>query len=181
MDATDGALALGVRNKDVLIFEKLIDLYTPSVRYIISKILLGQYYKQDIEECISDAFFRVWINIEKYDANKASFKTFIYLMAKYTALDYRRKTKNNIYLQLSENEVDYQFNLEETVLQREDQKLIMKFIDQLPEVDRLIFKRRYFFNEDIVDLASKYQLSRQAVDNRLYRIRQSIKKILKED
>src|SRR3989338_146778 len=69
------------------------------------KILYGRYLKpiysfvyryvgggQDVEDVTQDAFVKVWRNLKKFDQNK-SFKTWIFSIAKNTAIDFLKKKK----------------------------------------------------------------------------------------
>lgn len=71
--------------------------------------------------------------------------------------------------------------VEEELLRREDYKRVLGALKELNETDREIFKRRYFLYEDIESIAEKYNLSRSAVDNRLWRGRKILREFLSDN
>ena len=84
------------------------------------EILYGRYLKpiysfvyryvgggQDVEDVTQDAFVKVWRNLKKFDQNK-SFKTWIFSIAKNTAIDFLKKKKT---IPFSEFENEYGENM----------------------------------------------------------------------
>ena len=53
--------------------EYAIQVYGGAVR-VICKAVLAAYSDQDVEEAVSDTFFALWHDAEKYDADKASLR-----------------------------------------------------------------------------------------------------------
>ncbi|OOM61895.1 RNA polymerase factor sigma-70 [Clostridium beijerinckii] len=64
---------------------------------------------------------------------------------------------------------------EEYILAAENKDEIIKIIKELGKVDCEIFIRRYFLEESIENIARSLGLTRQAVDNRLWRGRKRLK------
>lgn len=61
-------------------------------------------------------------------------------------------------------------------------ELINRFVGELSEERRVIFVRRYFFSDDIAAIAARVGVSRSKVKVELFRMRESLRKILgKED
>ena len=67
---------------DQAAFAELVD------RYLRSVYLLAYRYVRDVddaEDVAQEAFFRVWKNLKRFDANK-NFKTWLFVIAKNTAV-----------------------------------------------------------------------------------------------
>ena len=81
--------------------EMLIDNYngllTSVVRKHINPVLNYE------EECISDVLFAIWENIEGFNNKENSFKNWICAIAKYKAIDYKRKYISKISEELDSN------------------------------------------------------------------------------
>ena len=69
--------------------EMLIDEYSGLVASVVRKNL-GKLINYE-EECISDVFLAIWDNIDSFDKDKNSFKNWICVIAKYKAINYKKK------------------------------------------------------------------------------------------
>lgn len=169
-------LAEEIKNRNVAALEYAIDNYGKLIYKIIYNILNSFGDKESVQECVSDVFTAVWYNIKTYDNKKASFKSWIIAISKYKAIDYRKKLMKNLNI---ENINDYNItalnDTEEYILAVENKEEIIKIIKELGMVDCEIFIRRYFLEESIEKIAKSLELTRQSVDNRLWRGRKRLK------
>lgn len=69
-------------------------------------------------------------------------------------------------------------NIEGEIISKENRKEILDLINSMKEVDREIFIRRYFLDEDIELISQKVNMNRANVDNRLSRGRKFLKEKL---
>ncbi len=178
-----------IKNRNPFGLEKLIEQYTSAAYSLVFRILGGISSREDIEECTSDVFTEVWNSIEEFNSERGSFKTWILIKTKYKALEYRRRliklsTKQyqpseNEILECANSKLD-ETTVEDEVLKREKLRHIIDAVNEFNELDRKIFNRRYFLYEDIESIANRYNLTRQAVDNRLLRCRKKLKSIMLE-
>lgn len=169
--------------------KKLVDLYNAPVFKLVSYILEGVGSEEDVEECCSDVFFICWNEIDRYQPDRASLRTFLLMLAKYASLDRRRKLTQKqpqIYSleerKLKGSEAIGATNLPEEFLeQKEQRQKILRALETLSPLDKELVYRRYFLYEKIEDLAEKKELSRQAVDNRLWRARKTLRAYLQDE
>jgi len=75
-------------DKDSL--KELVEKYTPQI-YNFTRHFVGVNEADDITQ---DVFIKVWKNIRKFNSEKASFKTWIFSIAKNTATDFLRKSRS---------------------------------------------------------------------------------------
>src|ERR1700731_1673642 len=85
----DLAQRLHERNPDAL--ETLISRYSREVFYFIRLVLDGIGVTQDAEECVNDLFITVWQEIDSFDSERGTLRTWLTMRAKYIALDRRRQ------------------------------------------------------------------------------------------
>lgn len=170
------------RNEEGL---KLLDeFYTSFLTYTISSIL--KYSKEDIEECLSDVYVKIWNGIDAFDNTKASLKTYLARMARNHAIDMlRRKNKEqrlsvNNYDDLTKEYPDPSINLEEQFLKKEELDSLNRNIRKLKQKERELFIRRYFYDQPSKQIGYEMGFSVSAVDNKLSRIRKKIKGWIKE-
>ena len=156
-----------IKKKDHRGIDYIVDLYSDKISYIVNSILKGYSNKEDIEECISDVFISVYNDIHTYDNKKGKFETFVFIKAKYIALDYKRKIiKKKEYEKIKEDRL---LKINEN---------IANFINNLKEPDKTYFYLKYFINMESKEIAKKYNTTLSSVENRLYRCRLALKKII---
>lgn len=194
MNITADNVIAQLQRKNPAALEYLMDTYGSGVYGLVYRVLTGIGSKEDIEECVSDVYVAAWENVRQYDGQKGSLKTWLLIVAKYKALDYRRRlSRDKAIICQSVHEpgteaVEATGNIgatgsivEEKVISGEEKRQIVTAINTLGEVDRQIFIKRYFLYENIEDIAKHFGLSRKAMDTRLWRIRNALKPLLRQE
>lgn len=173
---TENNLTEEIGNGNPAALEYAIDTYGKLVYKVVNSVLNLSENKDSIQECVSDVFTAIWYNIKTYDKEKATFKAWLIAISKYKAIDYRKKLiKNSNMEDINEYDIKADNDTEEYIISLERKSEIIKVIKELGEVDCEIFIRRYFLEEPIDDIAKSLGLTRQAVDNRLWRGRKRLK------
>ncbi|MBV4425710.1 MAG: sigma-70 family RNA polymerase sigma factor [Clostridium tyrobutyricum] len=166
---------LKCRNPKAL--EYIFNTYADTVYRVIYRVFASSEYVTYVDECINDSFMCVWNNIDAFDIQKGNFKNWLMTIAKYKAINYKKKIIKSKNIDCIE---DYVFSskeqVEDILVSKENKNEVIKAIGQLKKLDREIFIRRYLIQEDIIDIAESMGVNRNVIDNRLTRGR----KILKE-
>lgn len=178
MELNDLQIATNIKNGDTQTYEYIVDKYSKQVYYLAYNILHISCTKEDIEECSADVFAQAWIGIDKYSPERASFKTWLFILTKYQALKYKRKISKEKTVNIDEVLMPNHDDVEKQFIARQDQEKVIDIINEFNEVDKELFLRRYFYGEGIVELMDSLNLTRSAVDNRLSRGRKLIKEVL---
>jgi len=76
------------KNGEKELFRDLINRYTPPLFNFTAR-LTGQDNAPDV---MQEVFIKAWKNIKKFDSQKASFKTWIFTIARNTTTDFLRKS-----------------------------------------------------------------------------------------
>lgn len=92
-EKTDIQLMADYLNKDENALKILIARYLKPVYVFVYTIVKNT---QDSEDITQEAFVKMWKNIKKYDKEQV-FKTWLFAIAKNTALDYLRKKKSFVF------------------------------------------------------------------------------------
>ncbi|MGM0752481.1 MAG: sigma-70 family RNA polymerase sigma factor [Bacillota bacterium] len=166
---TNFIIRLKKKKEDALVY--IIDAYMPLVKTIAKKILHNRN-RLDIDECINDVFLTVWQNAYQFKGEPEDFKKWIGMITKYKAIDrYRQAEKRNAREQTDESLLQKGSSLETDtlVLQREEKNELLTAISQLEDLDRDIFMMKYYLDLTNKEIADQLNLSKAAVDNRLYR------------
>jgi RNA polymerase sigma-70 factor (ECF subfamily) len=87
---SDEDLAQRLQQRDPDALETLISRYSREVFYFIRLVLDGVGVAQDAEECVNDLFVAVWQEIDTFDSERGTLRTWLTMRAKYIALDRRR-------------------------------------------------------------------------------------------
>lgn len=88
---SDEDLAQRLQQRDPEALETLISRYSREVFYFIRLVLDGIGVAQDAEECVNDLFVAVWQEIDTFDSERGTLRTWLTMRAKYIALDRRRQ------------------------------------------------------------------------------------------
>lgn len=145
--------------------------------------ILGSH--QDAEECVDDTYLAVWNSIPPQRPDPLC--AFVYRVGRNTALNrlrVNRAQKRNSCYDLSLDELAGCLpgpGLDEHVDVRELGRTIDRFLDTLPQENRTIFLRRYWFGDSVGDIAQWAGLSENVISVRLNRIRNKLKHYLIEE
>jgi RNA polymerase sigma-70 factor (ECF subfamily) len=182
---TDGELHIQLVRRNTKALSTLIRLHTSPVYALTKRILAGIGCNQDVEECCSDVFHTAWEQINEFDPARATLRTWLLMLTRYKALDYRKRLTRT--MEQSQDPVILHalpdpspVTPETKLLQQEEQKRILNALEALQPLDKELVYRRYFLFESVQALAQELGLTRQAADNRLYRARKTLKIILEE-
>jgi RNA polymerase sigma factor (sigma-70 family) len=88
---SDEDLAKMLQERDLDAFETLISRYSREIYYFVRLVLDGIGVAQDAEECVNDLFITVWQEIDTFDPERGTLRTWLTMRAKYIALDRRRQ------------------------------------------------------------------------------------------
>lgn len=168
-----------IKNRKPEALGRLMDLFIDPVYSLAKSIILNVGSEEDIEECVQDVFIGAWDNIDRYDPGRGTFKTWLLILCKYKALNMRKSlvSKGKI-IELNEKLISSNDHIEEQYLSKESKDEIIKAINSFNTIDREVFLRRYILVQSIEEICTIMNLSRQAVDNRLWRGRKQLKEII---
>ena len=139
-------------------FEAVYNEYYPRIlRYINKKI--GLYHEaEDLAQEVMAACYR---NFEKFDSEKASLGTWIYVIMNNRLKNYYRDKKQTVslddeesYLEIAAEEV-----LEEAVILEEQRHLLMETIGRLSEREQKIVRYTYFSRMTSTEVAERLQMT----------------------
>lgn len=168
-----------IKKKNTKALDFVVDNYSNLVFKVLHSTLNSSFDCQYIEECANDVFLSVWNNIESFDKEKGNFRYWITAIAKYKAIDYKRKMlKQNNTESIDDYILSDGVNTEEIIISKENRKEIIKVINEMKEEDRDIFIRKYFLYEKVENIAKVFGVDRNVIDKRLSRGRKSLKEKL---
>ncbi|MGL4912205.1 MAG: sigma-70 family RNA polymerase sigma factor [Romboutsia sp.] len=165
-----------IKKKNEKGMEILIDRYNGLITSVV-RYHLGSIANYE-EECVSDTLLSIWDNIDGFQKDKNSFKNWICAIAKYKAIDYKRKYLNKIESSILDEETPY---IDKNLLNIEIQEELNETLNFLSKDDEEIFRRYYLEDESIVEIAHTKKLAISSVHSKLSRGKAKIRKsLLKE-
>ncbi len=177
---TEEKLLSRLRQGDTKALEILIDRYNAYVCSIVTMILDRRAEKEDVEELVSDVFLSIWNHANALRPGKV--KLYIGAAARNTAKSFLRKSQT---LSMDQDELialTDETTPENQFLKQEQQKLIRAAILGMPQPDREIFLRYYYYLQTSEQIGEEMGMTAANIRSRLMRGRNRLKQALwKED
>lgn len=166
-----------IKNNE-LDLERIINEYSSYIAIIINNIASTNLSNEDKEEIISEVFFILWKNKHKLDINK-SLSSYIAGITRNLVKEYLRKIKINVDISDYENSLYGYDKIDFLDTNIQEIRHIEKKLENMKEIDKTIFLDFYYSSKSIKDIAKEQKMSEFSVKQRLYRIRNKIKKEVK--
>ena len=77
-----------------------------------------------------------------------------------------------------QNKLDFKQTFERRLEERETADLISRFLREQPQLDRVLFLRRYWYLDSVAALAERFSMNENTVKSRLHRTRLRLKEVL---
>ena len=169
--------------RDERALQAAADKYGGCCRAVARNILADE---QDAEECLNDTWLAAWNDIPPSRPN--SLKAYLGRLTRNLAITrwrytHAEKRYAGLEVLLSELEdcLPARGGVEERLEQRELSRLLSAWLDSLPEADRRLFVRRYWYGAAVKDLAREAGLRDNLMAQRLFRLRRELKKRLEQE
>ena len=156
--------------------QQLLLHYGPLIRYILRPILTDE---RDREECYADISLKIWQTADSFDGDKGALKAWLTVLSRNAALNHARRTRTDA--PLEETVPHTGGSAEEELLRRERQRRLQAAIAGLLPEDRSLFYRKYYYCQSTAQMAAELCLTERAVEGRLYRLRQKLRRLLGGD
>ena len=179
MKITEANLPKQLQKKNIKALDFLVDNYSNLLYKVIFNVLGSYGDKGIIEECLNDVFLSIWDNANMFSGKPEKFVNWICVISKYKSIDYQRKlSKDKELVNIDSCNLPFDLTPEDMVLANECRDEILKYINEMNDIDKKIFLMRFYLKESISDIAHKLNISRNVVDTRLYRGKKSLKQKL---
>lgn len=142
---------------------------------------------EDADECVNDTYLHVWNAIPP---NRPSFfRTWLGKITRNLSLDRYKKNRaqkrggGEIELLFSELEacIPDIHNIEKEMEDLAVAQHISDFLRNSSKENRLIFLRRYFYGDSVLQIAGRFEISESKVKSSLFRTRNALKKYLMKE
>lgn len=184
-----------INNRNEINDELIIKLYTSNpdkaIAYTEKKYgklclkIISNYLHtpEDIEECYNDFLLNMWKTIPNHPPD--NLKAFSCKVARNQAikkLEYNHSIKRN-YPKTSFDELcDYISDVGNAEKEFDGKYLseqINTFLLELPEIDRIVFIKRFFFGETVKTISKEVEIPSLKISNMLFKIKKKLRYFLK--
>jgi RNA polymerase sigma-70 factor (ECF subfamily) len=168
-----------VQQGNSAMFAPLVDKYQHYVFTVVFRVLKN---RETAEEAAQDVFVKAFKRIQTYRFD-AKFSTWLYPIARNTAIDYTRK-KSHITASIDNDERFFDMadtkssNSFARVKQLQRKEIIEQLINRLPVRDAELITLFYLKEQSIEEIAELLELSASNVKVKLFRLRKRLKKEL---
>ena len=182
---TDNELRLLMADSVQKCHRAVFDKYCNYVYTIAFSILKGCGSREDVEECVSDVFMKIYKLLDEETGFSDNFKAFIGAVARNTAIDAFRKistrTSRTVYIDDDTvNEFRDNEDITENTERKEQSSIILGKIKELGDPDSTIIIQQYYYNRTAKEIAKSISMSAAAVQKRSSRAKQKLRILLTE-
>lgn len=148
----------------------------------LAKNILGNL--EDAEEAVNETYLGLWNAIPP--ERPTYFKAFVCRITKNIAMTkarYINAEKRKPEAQIALSEIEGTLSGNENIEERYEQKEISEFINEYlmgkDKIKRVMFVKRYWFSDSVVDISRTLGVSESKVKTTLFRMRRELKKYLR--
>jgi hypothetical protein len=165
-----------LQNGDHKAFEEVFLTYFDKVKYLLTGLLRSE---SDAEELAQDIFVKLWINRQSIDPSKA-FSTYIYTIARNTALNYlkHKLVEENFRNSLNDLDVEEADSSDGILFAKEISLLVEMTVCRMPIQRRKIYQMSREKGISNNEIAEKLGISKKTVENQISLALQEIKRVI---
>ena len=156
------------------------DKYGSLLRKIAGNVLGNG---EDADECVNDAYLALWDSIPPQAPDPfGAYACRVVKNLSLKRLRYNSAEKRNTYYDASLEELEdclkSSVNVEDDIDGNELKEALGRFLGKIKKVDRVLFVKRYWFAEDVAQIAEETGFSNRYINVRLHRTREKLKDYL---
>lgn len=141
---------------------------------------------EDARECVNDTWFAAWRRMPP--DKPLSLGAFLGRITRNLSIsrwrtDHAKKRFGGMELMLSELDdcIPDSNDVEKIIEQMELSRLLEQWLDALPEEDRILFVRRYWYGDALKALAKEYHRTQNQMAQQMLRLRKNLKAFLEQE
>ena len=161
----------------------LFDEYCNYVYAVVVNMLRNYGNREDMEECVSDVFVKIYRSYSNDELREGDLKGFIGAVAKHTAIDYMRKLTSYHKRNTSMDEEDFpemasDIRIDRDTENKDTKRIVLETVNSLGEPDSTIIIQQYFYDRTAKEIANSIGMTPAAVQKRSIRAREKLKEML---
>jgi len=152
--------------------------YNPQIRVIVARILNNSNQSDNIDDCVNTVYLALLERLHQYSESRGNMGAFVATVARSAALNYCRDNKRKPGELIGDDKIDFlsgPIKVEDDV---EFKILVESIAKKLNEEENILFAMKYIYFYSPEEIAKSFKISRNAVDVRVNRLKNKIKKLL---
>lgn len=159
------------------------ELYNIYIDQIFGFVKRRVNHTETAEDLVSDVFRKVFLNLNRFDPDKAAFRTWIYSITSNTLVDYYRSSKNPVKSETIDIEEIFDLRSKEQTphelaLSVEQKEFVQGCVSNLPKKYQKIVQLKYFAEYSNEEIAEVMDLSVNNVRVILHRALKKLKPLI---
>ena len=165
-----------MRSGDPAGLEALMERYIPYVSAVVWNILRDSMPPEDGEEVVSDVFLAAWR--QAGDLRPGTVKTWLGAVARHKAKNRLRQRNQALPLEEDALDIPGPDDPPGDLERAEERRLVRCAVRSLPDQDREIFLRHYYYAQTVPEISLQMDLNQSTIKTKLRRGRMKLKEIL---
>lgn len=164
MHRSDYELVEKLQNGDIEAFDQIFKKYSDRLFGFTLSYLKA---KEESEGLVQNVFLKVWENRNSLK-KESSLKSYLFTIAYHEMCQiFRKKHMHEKFLEESKNSVHSTINLQEQIEYKATLEQINNLIEQLPEKQKIIFKKSRVEGKTSKEIAKEMNLATGTIDNQI--------------
>lgn len=173
---TDEQIIREIKEGNPAYYNELMKRYEKPIFSFVYHILKTYQLERLTEDICQEIFYKVFQRINEFKGEEASFKTWLYTVARnITISELRKKQNSEIMLDESFSRTMIGGSVETEILRNEQIKLVRKAIEKLPEKQRQAIILREYEDKNYKEIAELMDSTVSSIKSMLYRARNALK------
>jgi RNA polymerase sigma-70 factor (ECF subfamily) len=178
VEQDDAALvALARERRDQLdpAFRELFSRHKDPIFAFLVRLLRDRELAEDV---LQESFFRVFLNLDRFSPARSSFRTWLYQIARHTAIDMLRSKEKRERLFAEKAAESSPPEDEDSAVKAEQSTRAQRALETLPEETRALLIARHGLGMKLDELAASWSVNERTIRSRLLRAAESLARAL---
>ncbi len=157
--------------------ERVMKRYTAYVGMILRNVTRGQTTQEDLEELTADVFLALWHHAPEMRTEHLT--GYLASIARSKGYNWLRKNRPET-MPIDDVVISDDTDVSAQAEQAELAGIVQEMLAQLPEQDRELLLRFYFYRQSVREIAGEMHMKESTVKTRMYRSRKKLRQLFTE-
>lgn len=157
--------------------ERVMKRYTAYVGTILRNVTRGQTTQEDLEELTADVFLALWHHAPEMRTEHLT--GYLASIARSKGYNWLRKNRPET-MPIDDVVISDDTDVSAQAEQAELAGIVQEMLAQLPEQDRELLLRFYFYRQSVREIAGEMHMKESTVKTRMYRSRKKLRQLFTE-
>lgn len=163
--------------KDARLLERVMKRYIAYVGTILRNVTRGQTTQEDLEELTADVFLALWHHAPEMRTEHLT--GYLASIARSKGYNWLRKNRPET-MPIDDVVISDDTDVSAQAEQAELAGIVQEMLAQLPEQDRELLLRFYFYRQSVREIAGEMHMKESTVKTRMYRSRKKLRQLFTE-